>query len=50
MNHIHTIEYLKECRSRYTAGLTGDILPFWLEHGLDRENGGVYTCSTARDA
>ena len=21
-----------------------DIMPFWLEHGLDRENGGVYTC------
>ena len=24
--------------------LTGSILPFWLEHGWDREHGGVYTC------
>lgn len=31
-------------RDRYVKDLTGDILPFWLEHGLDRVNGGVYTC------
>ena len=37
-------EYLQECRERYASGLTTDILPFWLEHGLDRVNGGVYTC------
>ncbi|MBR4654796.1 MAG: AGE family epimerase/isomerase [Kiritimatiellae bacterium] len=24
--------------------LTGNILPFWLKHGWDREHGGVYTC------
>ena len=36
--------YLKDWRDRYVADLTGDILPFWLEHGLDKENGGVYTC------
>ena len=37
-------EYLQECRERYATGLTTDILPFWLKHGLDRVNGGVYTC------
>ena len=24
--------------------IVADILPFWLENGLDRENGGVFTC------
>ena len=24
--------------------LTDNILPFWMEHGFDREHGGVYTC------
>lgn len=36
--------YLKAWRDRYVTDLTGNILPFWLEHGLDRVNGGVYTC------
>ena len=36
--------YLKTWRDRYVKDLTTDILPFWLEHGLDRVNGGVYTC------
>lgn len=44
MTRQQTIEYLKECRDRYASGLTGDILPFWLDFGLDRVNGGVYTC------
>ena len=44
MNRQQTIEYLKECRSRYAGGLTDDILPFWLTHGKDNVNGGVYTC------
>lgn len=37
-------EYLSRWQARYRADLTGNILPFWLEHGLDRVNGGVYTC------
>lgn len=37
-------EYLLACREKYVKDLTDNILPFWLEHGWDRENGGVYTC------
>lgn len=29
---------------RYRSELTDNILPFWLEHGLDREFGGMLTC------
>lgn len=36
--------YLEKCREQYLGDLTGDIMPFWLRHGLDRELGGVYTC------
>lgn len=36
--------YLQMWQTRYRKDLTENILPFWLEHGLDRENGGVYTC------
>jgi N-acylglucosamine 2-epimerase len=27
--------------------LTGEIIPFWLRHGLDREHGGIMTCLDA---
>ncbi len=37
-------EYLKGWRERYRDDLTENILPFWLRHGFDRENGGVLTC------
>ncbi|MBP5690392.1 MAG: AGE family epimerase/isomerase [Bacteroidales bacterium] len=37
-------EYLDACRRRCRADLVTDILPFWLEYGLDRVHGGVYTC------
>ena len=30
----------EKCRRELLDG----ILPFWMEHGLDREHGGVYTC------
>lgn len=36
--------YLSERRRRYRAEALDNILPFWLEHGYDRVNGGVYTC------
>ena len=36
--------YLLDRQARYRKDLTENILPFWLEHGLDRVNGGVYTC------
>jgi N-acylglucosamine 2-epimerase len=37
-------EYLTYWGARFRSDLVNDILPFWLRHGLDRENGGVYTC------
>lgn len=36
--------YLKHWGDRYRHDLINDILPFWLEHGWDKVNGGVYTC------
>lgn len=36
--------YLQYWSALYRADLTGNILPFWLEHGLDRKHGGIYTC------
>ena len=36
--------YLTEWAERYRADLTENIMPFWLKHGLDRVNGGIYTC------
>ena len=41
---LDTSKYLSEWREHYRRDLTDDILPFWLKHGLDRVNGGVYTC------
>ena len=37
-------QYLSGWEARYKYDLTQNILPFWLKHGWDRENGGVYTC------
>ena len=37
------METLKEIRNRYYKELTENILPFWLDYGLDRVNGGIYT-------
>lgn len=34
----------KELISTYTRELEENILPFWLKHGIDPENGGMYTC------
>ena len=36
--------YLQTWAASYRDDLTRNILPFWMEHGLDREHGGVYTC------
>ena len=33
-------EFGAKCRTE----LVGNILPFWMEHGWDRVNGGVFTC------
>lgn len=37
-------EYLEQCRDRYRSDLLQNIMPFWLRYGLDKVNGGVYTC------
>ena len=37
-------EYLKGWSQKYRDDLVNDIMPFWLKNGLDRVNGGVYTC------
>ena len=41
---MDTRKYLTACMEQSRSELTDNILPFWLEHGLDRVNGGVYTC------
>ena len=38
------LSYLKKTRGFYKKELLENIMPFWLEHGLDKTNGGVYTC------
>lgn len=35
---------LSQCRDLYRSTLRNDVFPFWLRFGLDRINGGVYTC------
>ena len=37
-------KYLAYWADRYYEDITKNILPFWLRYGLDRINGGVYTC------
>lgn len=37
-------KYVSSWAERYRSELTESIMPFWLQHGLDRENGGIYTC------
>jgi N-acylglucosamine 2-epimerase len=35
---------------RYRAELLDRVIPFWLRHSLDRENGGYFTCLTREGA
>lgn len=37
-------EYLQHWYERYGEDLLTNILPFWLRNGMDRQNGGIYTC------
>lgn len=37
-------KYIQSWADKYKFDLTEDIMPFWLTHGLDQKNGGVYTC------
>lgn len=37
-------EYIKQWAESYKRDLTENIMAFWMEHGWDKVNGGVYTC------
>lgn len=37
-------EYIKQWAESYKTDLTENIMPFWMEHGWDKVNGGVFTC------
>ncbi len=37
-------DYISQWAESYKTDLTENIMPFWMEHGLDKVNGGVYTC------
>ena len=36
--------YLNYWASSYKEDMLGNIMPFWLKNGLDKEHGGIYTC------
>ena len=36
--------YWQKWNKTYIEELKDNILPFWMEHGWDKVNGGVYTC------
>lgn len=35
---------IRNYQNRYREYLTKDIIPFWLNNGMDPENGGLFTC------
>ncbi|MCH5242110.1 MAG: AGE family epimerase/isomerase [Muribaculaceae bacterium] len=37
-------KYLSKWKNKYREDLLGNILPFWLEKGMDEKNGGIFTC------
>lgn len=41
---METRAYLQQWATRYRDDLTTNIMPFWLENGLDKKHGGVFTC------
>lgn len=36
--------YLQQWSETYRNDLVNNIMPFWLKYGLDKKNGGIYTC------
>lgn len=38
------MQYIINSRNRYRKELVENIMPFWMNNGLDKVNGGVYTC------
>ena len=41
---VNQREYLVRCRDRYLDEFVNNVMPFWMKNGLDRVNGGIYTC------
>ena len=39
-NDSYWLDFAGKCREE----LLGNVMPFWMKHGWDRKNGGVYTC------
>lgn len=37
-------EFLEKCKQRSVHDLVNDVMPFWSKYGLDKKNGGVFTC------
>lgn len=37
-------EYLGYWEETYKNDLLNDVMPFWLKYGIDKENGGYFTC------
>ena len=43
-NCMNTTEYLSQWANSYKNDVINNIMPFWIKNGLDKKNGGVYTC------
>lgn len=41
---MNTKEYLVDWANKYKNDLLTNIFPFWIKYGVDRVNGGYYTC------
>ena len=41
---MNVSEYLNQWAYSYKNDVINNIMPFWIKNGLDRKNGGVYTC------
>lgn len=41
---MNATEYLNQWATSYKNDILNNIMPFWMEHGLDHKHGGVYTC------
>ena len=37
-------DYLSYWGNVYKNDFLNDIIPFWLKYGIDKENGGYFTC------
>ena len=37
-------DYIQTWATSYRHDFMDNIMPFWMEHGLDRNHGGIYTC------